>query len=79
MQNVNYKLNVTQFGVETANLLEIISKFVNNKKKTVRDIYFLIKASRINWDLIDRYSSSIIQFKNLEEIKNDKKNNGIYD
>lgn len=38
MQNVNYKLNVTQFGVETANLLEIISKFVNNKKKTFRDI-----------------------------------------
>ena len=32
-----------------------------------------ITSSGINWDLIDRYSSSIIQFQNLEEITNDKK------
>ncbi len=60
MQNVNYKINVTQFGVETAHILEIISKIVNNKNKTFRDIQLWISSSAINWDLIDRYSSSII-------------------
>ena len=37
-KDVSFKINVTQFGVETARILEIICKVVNDETKNFKDV-----------------------------------------
>ena len=68
-----FKLCITNFGVESSKIFQIIIDHVKNNEKNFQEISFWLDDARRNWDTIDKYTQFISAFKDLEEYKNDKK------
>jgi hypothetical protein len=65
------KTCLTAFGIQAADVFQLISKFLNeNEKSRFKQIGQWFADSESNWTLIDKHGVDILKFGNIEDMKN---------
>jgi len=71
----NQSINASSplFGVQAASVFEIVQRFINSGTRNFKDIGHWFEEAQQSWNLIDKHGAQILQFENIEAIKNDVK------